>query len=134
MLHRVDELADDQQSGVAGVVVDVLQTLVHDAPVIGGEHIHLISGVLQQLLHHAEVDREHLGHQEGVLLLHFLGKEQAAGFIIHKLSHFRTFLSSKTYRRGTGVYCFRASMAAIRERMRMRTAPRLLMSSIFSWV
>ena len=29
---------------------------------------------------------------------------------------------------------WRASMAAIRERMRILTAPRLLMSSILSWV
>ena len=31
-------------------------------------------------------------------------------------------------------FCLRASMAAIRERIRILTAPRLLISSIFSWV
>ena len=83
VLHRVDELADDQQGGIAGVVVDVLQPLVHDAPVVGGEHVHLVPLALQQLLHHAEVDGEHLGHEEGVLLLHLLGEQQPAGLVIH---------------------------------------------------
>ena len=83
VLHRVDELADDQQGGVAGVVVDILEALVHNTAVVGGKHIHLIALALQQLLQHTEVDGEHLGHQEGVLLLHLLGKEKPAGFVIY---------------------------------------------------
>ncbi len=43
VLHRVDELTDDQQGGVAGVVVDVLEPLIHDPPVVGGEHVHLVA-------------------------------------------------------------------------------------------
>ncbi len=133
VLHRVDELADDQQGGVAGVVVDVFEALIHDAPVVGGEHIHLVALALQQLLHHAEVDGEHLGHQEGVLLLHLLGKKKTAGFVIYKLSHIKNpfcqnknlltirWICARRWRpSGSGCGCC--------------TAPRLLMSSIFSWV
>ena len=32
VLDGVDQLSDDQQGGVAGVVVDIFQPLVHDAP------------------------------------------------------------------------------------------------------
>ena len=56
-LHRVDELADDQQGGVTGVVVDVLEPLVHDAPVVGGEHLHVEALGLQNPGHQAEVHR-----------------------------------------------------------------------------
>ena len=38
---------------------------------------------------HAEVNRQHLGHQNGVLLLHLLGEEQAAGFIVDKFCHLK---------------------------------------------
>ena len=33
--------------------------------------------------HLAEVDGEHLGHQEGILLLHLLGEQQTASFVIN---------------------------------------------------
>ncbi len=188
VLHRVDELADDQQGGVAGVVVDVFETLVHNATVVGGEHIHLVALALQQLLHHAEVDGQHLGHEEGVFLLHLFGEQQASGVVIDQFCHGGNsfhgcrscrggyhppvfswndlfcgrIISAPTYRgwqfcRGghcppafngafwewrahnvrpyTRIYdSFRASIAAIRERIRIFTAPRLLISSIFSWV
>ena len=63
--------------------MDIFQAFIHNAPVVGGEHIHLVALTLQQLLHHAEVDGEHLGHQEGILLLHLLGEQQTASFVIN---------------------------------------------------
>ncbi|MPN58783.1 hypothetical protein SDC9_206497 [bioreactor metagenome] len=122
VFHRVDELADDQQGGVAGVVVDVFEALVHNAPVVGVEHVDFIALVFQNTLEHGKVHRQHLGHQEGVFLLHFLGEQESSGFVVNELCHCD--------------YSFPplAAMAAMRLRMRMRTAPRLLMSSIFSWV
>ena len=53
------------------------------APVVGGEHIHLIALQLQKLAEHTEVDGQHLGHEDGVLLLHLLGKEETAGVVIY---------------------------------------------------
>ena len=38
---------------------------------------------LQQTLEHPEVDGQHLGHEDGVLLLHLLGKEETAGVVIY---------------------------------------------------
>ena len=86
MLHRVDELSNDQQGRVTGVVVDIFEALVHNAPVVGGEHVYLVALALQQLLHHAEVDGQHLGHEEGILLLHLLGEQQASGIVIDQFS------------------------------------------------
>ena len=83
VLHGIDQLADDQQGGIAGVVVDIFQPLVHNPTVVGGQHIHLVALQLQQPLEHTEVDGQHLGHQEGVLLLHLLGEEKAAGVVIN---------------------------------------------------
>ena len=82
-LDGVDELADDQKGGVAGVVVDVLLSGVHDALAGGVEGLHLEALPLQQAGHHAEVDGEHLGHEEGVLLFHLLGEEEPPGLIVY---------------------------------------------------
>ncbi len=41
--HRGDQLADDQERGIAGVVVDILEPLVHDPPVVGGQHFDMIA-------------------------------------------------------------------------------------------
>ena len=83
VLDGVDQLSDDQQGGVAGVVVDIFEPFIDDAPVVGGEHIHLVALQLQQTLEHPEVDGQHLGHEDGVLLLHLLGKEETAGVVIY---------------------------------------------------
>ena len=44
--------------------------------------------------------------------------------------YMKTYFTLKQW----GYWALRASMAAIRDRIRILTAPRLLMSSIFSWV
>ena len=86
-LDGVDELPDHQQGGVAGVVVDIFLSGVHDALAPAVEHLHLEALGLQEPGQHGEVDGEHLGHQEGVLLLHLLGEEEAAGIVVDKLCH-----------------------------------------------
>ena len=91
-LHRVDQLADHQQGGVAGVVVDVFQPLVHDAPVVGGEHLHLVALGLQDPGQQPEVDGQHGGEEDGVLLLHLLGEEEPARFVINEFCHSDPFL------------------------------------------
>ena len=89
VLDGVHELADDQQGGVAGVVMDIFQALVHHRPAVVVQLGHLVALQLQQLAEHAEVDGQHLGHEDGVLLLHLLGEEKAAVFVIHKFCHER---------------------------------------------
>ena len=63
--------------------MDIFEPFIDDAPVVGGEHIHLVALQLQQTLEHPEVDGQHLGHEDGVLLLHLLGKEETAGVVIY---------------------------------------------------
>ena len=81
--------------------------------------------------------RKHLGHQKGILPLHLLGEEQAALLVVNQFSHcIKTFpaVASGGVR---FLYPRRPpwpAMAAIRLRMRMRTAPKLVISSILSWV
>ena len=83
VLNGIHKLADDQQGGVAGVVVDIFQPLVHHRPPLVVQLVHVIALQLQQLAEHAEVDGQHLGHQNGILLLHLLGEQQAAVFIVY---------------------------------------------------
>ena len=80
--HRVDELADDQDGGEAGVVVDVFLSVIQDALAGGVEHLHLVAHGLDDPHQHGEVHGEHLGHQQGVLLLHLLGEQEAAGIVV----------------------------------------------------
>ena len=83
VLNGIHKLADDQQGGVAGVVVDIFQPLVHHRPPLVVQLVHMIALQLQQLAEHAEVDGQHLGHQNGILLLHLLGEQQAAVFVVY---------------------------------------------------
>ena len=82
-LHRIDELADDQQGGIAGVVVDIFQALVHNPSVVGGEHLHLVALVLENPGNEIEVDWKHGGKEDGILFLHLLSKEETPGLIIN---------------------------------------------------
>ena len=82
VLHRVDHLADDQQGGVAGVVVDVLQAVVHHGAAVVVEDGYLVPGALHELGKQAEVDGQHLGDEDGVFLAHLLGEEEAAGRVV----------------------------------------------------
>ena len=72
-----------QQGRVAGVVVDVLQPLVHHClPLIVQLH-HIVAFQLKHLLEHPEVDGEHLGHQDGVFFLHLLGEQETTSLVIY---------------------------------------------------
>ena len=67
--------------------MDIFQPLVDDAPVVGGEHIHLVALQHQKLAEHSKVDWEHLGHEDGVLLLHLLGEQQPPILVVNQFSH-----------------------------------------------
>ena len=109
VLHRIDELADDQLGGVADVVMDIPQPLSDDV----GSHVvqdgYLVAVVDEDLLGEVDMWLDHIGDEKGVLLLHFLGKDGTHG------------ISSSV-------------RAASRLRMRIFTAPRFAISSILIWV
>ena len=82
VLDGVNHLADDQQSGVAGVIVDVFQAALHHGPAVVVEDGHLVPRPLQQLGEEAEVNGQHLGDENGIFLAHLLGEEKAAGLVV----------------------------------------------------
>ena len=82
VLNGVDHLPDDQQGGVAGVVVDVFQAAVHDGFPVVVQDGHVVPGAGQELGEETKVDGQHLRDEDGVLLPHLLGKEQAAGLVV----------------------------------------------------
>ena len=87
-VQRVDELADDQQCGHAGVVVDVLEALALDVRSAVVEHLHVVAVQAQHLFQQGKVELQHVGHEDGVAgLAHFTGKlDMLAG---HGLTPFR---------------------------------------------
>ena len=82
VLNGVHKLPDDQQGGITGVVVDIFQALVHHvfAVVVQLHHVVALQG--EDLAEHLKVDGQHLGHEDGIFLLHLLGEEKAAVFVI----------------------------------------------------
>ncbi len=73
-LDRIQQLADDQQRGVAGVVVHVAQALLRDIRPFGVQKLHVVAEVLHQAAHQAELHGQHVGHKDGVVLAHLFGK------------------------------------------------------------
>ena len=83
VLDGVNHLADDQQSGVAGVIVDVFRAALHHGPAVVVEDGHLVPRPLQQLGEEAEVNGQASGGMRMVYSLrHLLGEEKAAGLIV----------------------------------------------------
>ena len=98
--HRVDELADDQKGGVAGVIVDVFEPLVHNSPMGGGEHIHREALQLEHPFQHGEMDRQHLRHKQGVFPLHFFCEQQATLLVVYQFCHGKTLPFCLSHRGG----------------------------------
>ena len=73
-LERVDHLTGQKQSGITGVVVDVLESRLADIAVGIFEEIHLISFGTQDVRDKAEMDRQHRRNDDGVVLLHLFGE------------------------------------------------------------
>lgn len=88
--------------------------------VVVGEDFQVIAGCFKSSLKDSEVEWRHLRAENGVLLTHLLGK----GYLLNGSRIDVPFLFCA---------CF-ARMAAIRERIRILAAPRLLTSSIFRQV
>ena len=65
----------------------VFLPLLHNGVVVGRQHVHFVALQLQKLLEHAKMYRQHLGHQERILLFHLLGKQEPSVFIVNQFSH-----------------------------------------------
>jgi hypothetical protein len=82
-LNSVDQLANDQNSGVTGIIVNIFLPCVNNGAAGIFQHIHLISLIAKNTDDHGKVIGKHLGDQKGVLLFHFLRKKEPPGFIIY---------------------------------------------------
>ena len=73
--HGLHDLAHHRDGGEAGVVVDVAEPGVDGAAVVVGEHHHVVAVAAEDRLEQVEVDRAHLGGEDGIAVLpHPLGK------------------------------------------------------------
>ena len=73
-LERVDELSDDEDGGIAGVVVDVFQPGLGDVRPVRFEKLGLVTGVLKDALHQPEMNRKHIRNQQRVRRFHLFRK------------------------------------------------------------
>ena len=73
-VQRVQELADDQQRGIAGVVVNVLQAQLGNLTAAVAQHLHVVPLRLHRGLQQPELGDGHVGDEDGVGGLHFFGK------------------------------------------------------------
>ena len=73
-LDGVHQLTDDEQCGVTGVVMYVAQALLGNVRSFGMQQLHLVAVVAHQTADETELDREHIGHENGVIAPHLLGK------------------------------------------------------------
>ena len=70
----VQELADDQQGRIAGVVVDIFQAQLCHSTAAVAQNFALVAVVAQGVLQQAELGNGHVGDEDGVGLLHLRGK------------------------------------------------------------
>ena len=90
-LEGVDELADHQNGGVAGVVMDIFEPRLRDPGPAGLQQLHLVAGALHHLADELEVHGQHIGHQDGVGLFHLLSEDDVAFFLVgHRVGSFRS--------------------------------------------
>ena len=83
-VQGVHQLADGQQGRVAGVVVHVLQALVYDLSPGGAQKLDVVPVALQHVFDELEVDRRHVGGQNGVVFFHLPGKFHPVGVVGHR--------------------------------------------------
>ena len=83
-LQGGDELPDDQNGRVAGIVVDVLQSGINDRAAVAVQsdlqRLGLVAEPREHAGHDAEMARQHGGHENGIGLAHFLGKDDTLRF------------------------------------------------------
>ena len=135
-VQRIQKLTDDQQSRVAGVVVDVFQAQLCHGTAAVAQNFALVAVVTQGVLQQAELGNGHVGDEDGMGLLHLRSKFGIIVFHRFLLCCFlkKLFALSLFYSAFSAATSSRSSRAANRLRRRIFTAPRLVISSILSWV
>ena len=73
-LQGIQKLADDQQGGIAGVVMDIFQAQLADLAAAVAQQLHLVALVLHSRRQDAELHGGHVRDEDGVGLLHILGE------------------------------------------------------------
>ncbi len=86
-LEGVDHLANGEDGGIAGVVVNVFQPGLGDFRACAGEQLRMVAEVIQDAAQNIEMNGGHHGKQDGIFPLHLSGKEQTSRFIIDAFSH-----------------------------------------------
>ena len=73
--QRVDHLADDQQRRVAGIIVDIAQSLIDDSVAVIGQQLCLVSILPHDLHHHIKMNRAASSESEWYVFFHFFSKD-----------------------------------------------------------
>ena len=73
-VQRIEELADDQQRRIAGVVVDVFQAQLRHSAAAVAQYLALVAVVAQGVSQQTELGNGHVGDEDGVGLLHLRGE------------------------------------------------------------
>ena len=73
-VQRVQKLADDQKSRIAGVIVDIFQAQLRHSTAAVAQNFALVAVVAQGVLQQTELGDGHVGDEDGVGLLHLRGK------------------------------------------------------------
>ena len=61
-LDGIHQLANDQQSGITGIVVDVFQSLIDNTGAFGVQQFHVEPIIAHQLADQTELNGQHVGH------------------------------------------------------------------------
>ena len=70
--NRIHQLTDDQQGGVAGVIMHVAQTLLRDVRTLGVQQLHVVAVVFHQAADESKLHGQHVRHQNFIGFSHFL--------------------------------------------------------------
>ncbi len=109
VLDRVDELADDELGWIADVIVYISEAFADDVRPLVLKQDDLVTVIGKDLLGDVEMNRRHVGYEDGIILFHCFGEYG---------THWQPV----------------SPIAASRLRILIFTAPRFAISSIFIWV
>ena len=73
-VQRVQELANDQQGRIAGIVVDIFQAQLCHSTAAVAQDLALVAVVAQGVLQQAELGNGHVGDEDGMRFLHLRGE------------------------------------------------------------
>ena len=79
-LQRIDQLSDDEQRRIAGVVVDILQSGLRDLWSLGLENLHVIAEIPHECQNQLDLNRKHIRDQNGVVFFHLFRERNVWNF------------------------------------------------------